>query len=73
MIAHGWERARVADAERRLAVVTGGGSGIGRASALRMARAGRDVVVLDVRDERGAEVVATIERLGWAANSSSWT
>lgn len=66
-MAHGWEWARVAEAERRLAVVTGGGSGIGRASALRMARAGRDVVVLDVRDERGAEVVETIEGLGQAA------
>ena len=60
----GGKMAKVPDAERRLVVVTGGGSGIGGASALRMARAGRDVAV---RDERGAEVVETIEGLGQAA------
>lgn len=48
----------------RLAAVTGGASGIGRASALRLARAGRDVAVLDMKDNRGAEVVAEIEGLG---------
>lgn len=48
--------------ERRLAVVTGGASGIGAACALRLAEAGRDVVVAD-RDERGAEVAAQVEAL----------
>ena len=48
--------------ERRLAVVTGGASGIGAACALRLAEAGRDVVIADL-SERGAEVAAQVEAL----------
>lgn len=46
------------------AVVTGGASGIGRATALELARRGADVVVADVHEERLAEVVGRIEALG---------
>jgi glucose 1-dehydrogenase len=49
--------------ERRLAVVTGGASGIGAACALRLAEEGRDVVVADV-SEGGADVTAQVEALG---------
>src|SRR5687768_11310682 len=52
--------------ERRVAVVTGGASGIGAACALRLAEEGRDIVIADV-SERGAEVAAQVEALGQAA------
>ena len=42
----------------RVAVVTGGGSGIGAASAVRFAKAGARVVVSDVNDGDGERVVA---------------
>lgn len=56
-----------APVERRVAIVTGGARGIGRATALRMAEAGRDVVIADLQDEHGASAVAEIEALGQMA------
>lgn len=47
--------------ERRVAVVTGGSRGIGRAVAARFLREGSHVAVLDVRDE-GSEVLAAAGR-----------
>jgi NAD(P)-dependent dehydrogenase (short-subunit alcohol dehydrogenase family) len=46
-----------------VAVVTGGASGIGRGTALALARAGADVVVADIHPERTAETVAAIREL----------
>ena len=46
------------------AVVTGGASGIGRGVALRLARDGADVAVLDLDARRGEEVTREIEKLG---------
>ncbi len=46
--------------------MTGGAQGIGRACALRLAQAGRDVVIADV-DPQGAEVAGDVERLGQKA------
>ncbi len=48
----------------KVAVITGGASGIGRASAIRFAEEGADIVVADLNPERGAEVVAAVKALG---------
>nr|WP_298988772.1 SDR family NAD(P)-dependent oxidoreductase [uncultured Pseudokineococcus sp.] len=45
------------DVRDRSAVVTGGGSGIGRAVALGLARSGASVLAADL-DEQGARAVA---------------
>jgi NAD(P)-dependent dehydrogenase (short-subunit alcohol dehydrogenase family) len=51
----------------RVALVTGGASGIGKATATRIAAEGGSVVIADVQDEAGAAVVAEIEKAGGAA------
>lgn len=51
----------------RVAIVTGAGSGIGRATALRLARDGYSVVVNDLSAERADEVVAAIGVAGGTA------
>ena len=51
----------------KVALVTGGGSGIGRASALAFAREGAKVVVADVAVEGGEETVRLIEQRGGEA------
>ncbi|QLH78490.1 SDR family oxidoreductase [Halosimplex rubrum] len=48
----------------KTALVTGAGSGIGRASALRFAEEGANVVVADIDVEGGRETVALIEDAG---------
>lgn len=48
----------------QVAVITGGANGIGRATALRMAGEGANVVVADLQPEAGRETVSAIEALG---------
>ena len=47
-----------------VAVITGGASGIGRGSALALARHGADIVLADVNDRRLADVSAEVQALG---------
>jgi len=53
--------------EGKTAVVTGGGSGIGRASALAFAAAGASVFVADIAESDGHETVRLIEKEGGTA------
>jgi NAD(P)-dependent dehydrogenase (short-subunit alcohol dehydrogenase family) len=48
----------------KVALVTGGTSGIGKATAMEFARAGAKVVLTGRREKEGAQVVAEIKKLG---------
>ena len=48
----------------RVALITGAGSGIGRATALLFAKEGAAVTVADISDDGGRETVARIEQIG---------
>lgn len=50
--------------EGKVAVVTGGGNGIGRACCLRFADEGMDVLVADILEEHGAKTVVDVEAMG---------
>ena len=54
----------------RVAVITGGGAGIGRAIALRLAADGARVSVLDIRQESAQE---TLELAGGEGTAGSGT
>jgi NAD(P)-dependent dehydrogenase (short-subunit alcohol dehydrogenase family) len=51
----------------KVAIVTGGGSGMGKATSLLFASHGASVVVADIQDESGQKTAAQIEDLGGKA------
>src|SRR5438093_9737769 len=53
--------------ENKVAVVTGGTSGIGKAAAVALAKAGAKVVVAGRRENEGQAVVQAIEKAGGKA------
>lgn len=55
------------ESKNRVAVITGGGSGIGRETALTFASAGASVAIWDVSTERGQTVVSEIMKQGGCA------
>jgi len=52
------------DPAGKVAVITGGGSGIGRTTALRLAAEGASIVIVDLDVRMGEESVMLIERKG---------
>ncbi|HUI49201.1 MAG TPA: SDR family NAD(P)-dependent oxidoreductase, partial [Acidimicrobiia bacterium] len=53
--------------EGKVAIVTGGGSGIGRATSLLLASEGARVTVADIDEAAAADVAAAIEAAGGVA------
>ena len=52
------------DLSGKVAIVTGGAKGIGKATALRLAQAGADIVIADLKKEDAEEAVQEIEKFG---------
>ncbi len=55
----------------KIAIITGGGSGIGRAIAIALAQNGATALILDVNEEGAAQVVSEIQEHGGKAEAFS--
>jgi 2-hydroxycyclohexanecarboxyl-CoA dehydrogenase len=62
------EQGRKMKLDGKTAVISGGASGIGRATAETLARAGAHVLLGDIDETRGAEVAAAIVAMGFGAD-----
>ena len=51
----------------KVAVITGGGSGLGRATAIRLAEEGARLLITDLNEEGGQQTVNEVEKLGCQA------
>jgi NAD(P)-dependent dehydrogenase (short-subunit alcohol dehydrogenase family) len=52
------------DPNGKVALITGAGSGIGRATAIMLAEAGAQIIVADINEEGGRETVDMVEKAG---------
>lgn len=50
--------------KNKVAIVTGGANGIGKATALRLAQAGADIVIADLKLKDAEAAVSEIEKEG---------
>jgi NAD(P)-dependent dehydrogenase (short-subunit alcohol dehydrogenase family) len=57
------------DLKGRTAVITGGGQGIGHASARALGEAGARVIIAELLEDRGREAAAALERVGIEAHA----
>jgi 3-oxoacyl-[acyl-carrier protein] reductase len=48
----------------KVAIITGGANGIGKATAIRFAQEGANIAVWDVQEEKGAEVIKLLVEIG---------
>ena len=58
---------KTAHFEKKIAIVTGSGSGIGRATCLRLAREGARVAIVDIDKNMGCETLELVEKAGGQA------
>jgi len=55
------------DVKNAVVMITGGGSGIGRTTAQRLAAQGASIMIVDLNDQIGEETVSLIEQKGGRA------